>query len=59
MKSDLQELIDTAKKLSDRLDEIARQDREFSVNLQIEFERMSWEAIRWMDDLKAIKQYVG
>jgi len=59
MKTDLQALIDTAKILSDRLDEAARQEQEFCYDLQLEFERMSWEMTRFMDDIRNIKEYVG
>ena len=59
MKTDLQQLIDTAKSLSERLDEAARKEREFCVDLQLEFEKMSWEMLRMMDELQSIKQYVG
>ena len=52
-------LIDTAKALSDKLDAAAQQDREFCIKLQIEFEKMSWEMLRFSDDLKQIKEYVG
>jgi len=59
MKTDLQELIDTAKKLSDRLDEASRQEREFCIDIQSQFEIMSWEMLRFSDDLIQIQQYVG
>lgn len=59
MKTDLQELIDTAKRLSDRLDEAARQEEQFCYKLQNEFEQMSWEMLRFKDNLQQIKEYVG
>ena len=59
MKTDLQALIDTAKALSERLDEAARQELEFSTDLQLEFEQMSWEMIRMRDNLTNIQEWVG
>lgn len=59
MRTDLQALIDTAKALSDRLDEAARQEQEFCYKLQLEFEQMSWEMTRMMDNLTNIQEWVG
>ena len=57
MKTNLQELIDTAKCLSDRLEEAARQERDFCEELENEFEAMSWEAHKIVEDLKLIRLY--
>jgi len=59
MKTDLQELIDTAKALCDRLDNAARQEEEFCYKLQQEFEQMSWEVLRMRDNLTNIQEWVG
>ena len=59
MKTDLQELIDTAKSLCDKLDEAARQEEEFCYKLQQEFEQMSWEVLRMRDNLTNIQEWVG
>ncbi len=59
MKTDLQELIDTAKSLCEKLDEAARQEEEFCYKLQQEFEQMSWEVLRMRDNLTNIQEWVG
>lgn len=57
MKTDLQELIDTAKILCDRLEQAAREEKQFSEDLENEFEMMSWNVFKLSEDLKMIKLY--
>ncbi len=57
MKTDLQNLIDTAKVLCDRLEEAAKSEREMCADLECEFEKMSWDVFKVMEDIKMIKMY--
>jgi hypothetical protein len=57
--TNLQELIDTANKLSERLEMAANDEKRFSIDLQLHFERMSWQALCWANDLQEIKSYSG
>lgn len=56
---DLQDLINTAKNLSDRLDQMAADEKRFCTDICLRLEQMSWEAIRMMDDLKSIQNYAA
>lgn len=57
--SNLQLLIETAEKLCNTLDQAAKNEKQFALNVCIELERMSWEALRMSNDLKQIKEYCG
>lgn len=54
----LQELIDTANRLSERLEKAANDERKFCVDIQLRLEQMSWEMYRAANDLQAMKEYV-
>ena len=55
--TNLQELIDTANRLSQRLEVAATDEMRFGIDLCMNLERMSWEALRWANDLQEIKSY--
>jgi hypothetical protein len=57
MKTDLQELIDTAKTLCERLEQAAKDEQQMCQELQDEFEMLSWQAFKVMEDIKLIKQF--
>jgi len=57
MKTDLELLIDTAKTLCDRLEQAAKEEQEMCQELQDEFEIMSWQAFKIMEEIKLIKQF--
>lgn len=52
---DLNELIETANKLSNRLDDIAKDEIKFCEELGNDLERLSWETFCLCDDLKNIQ----
>lgn len=54
--TDLEELIETANRLSKRLEKAAEQERKFSVDVCLAFEQMSWEVYRTMNDIKLINE---
>jgi len=55
--TNLEELIETANRLSQRLEIAASDEMRFGYDLQLRFEQMSWEALRWANDLQEIKSY--
>lgn len=59
VQDDLNELIETTNRLSNRLDEIARDEIKFCEEMGSDLERMSWETLCLCDELKKIKQFVG
>lgn len=56
--TNLQELIETANRLSQRLENAANEEKRFSVDIQLTLERMSWEMYRCANDLQSIKSYM-
>lgn len=56
--TNLQDLIDTANRLSQRLEQAASEEKRFCVDLQLRFEQMSWELLRTADELQEIKNYI-
>lgn len=55
---ELQELIDTANKLSQGLERMANEEIKFCIDLQLRFEQMSWEIFRAASELNEIKSYI-
>lgn len=55
--TNLQELIETASRLSHRLEMAASEEKRFCIDICIKLEQMSWELYRTANDLKAIKDY--
>lgn len=55
--TNIQELIETASRLSHRLEIAASEEKRFCVDICIKLEQMSWELYRTANDLKAIKDY--
>lgn len=55
--TNLQELIDTAQRLSNRLEMAAQEEKRFCVDICMKLESMSWEMYRTANDLKSIKDY--
>lgn len=56
--TNLQELIDTANKLSERLGNAASEEKRFCVDLQFRFEQLSYEMLRMANELIEIKSYI-
>lgn len=55
----LEELIETANRLSQRLEQAANDELKFSVDICMRLESMSWELFRTANELQEIKQYVA
>lgn len=56
--TNLNELIETANRLSKRLEDAANDEKRFSVDLQLRFEQMSWDFYRAASELNEIKGYI-
>lgn len=56
--SDLEELIQTANRLSINLDKAAQKDKQFCVDVCQRLEQMSWEIFRTANELKEIRNYI-
>ena len=57
MNKDLQELIETAARFSNRLDRMANEERRFTDEISLFLEKMSWEMFQHSEDLQKIKYY--
>jgi hypothetical protein len=57
--TNLQELIDTASRLSQRLEMASNDERKFCVDIQFRLEQMSWEIYRTANELKEINNFFG
>ena len=58
MKTNLEELLETARQLSERLSQAAEDEMIFSQMMQEEFEKMSWEMLRMSNELEELKSYI-
>lgn len=56
--TNIQELIETANRLSTRLEQAANEERRFCADIQLRLEQMSWEMFRTANELKEIKDYI-
>lgn len=56
--TNLQELIDTAYKLSETLEKASNDERKFCFDVQHALEIMSWEMLKHANELKEIKNYI-
>lgn len=56
--TNLQDLIETANRLSQRLEQAANEERRFCVDIQMRFEAMSWETLRLANEIQEIKNYI-
>lgn len=56
--TNLQDLIETANRLSQRLEQAANDEKRFCVDLQLRFEQMSWECLRLSNEMQEIKTYI-
>lgn len=56
---DLDDLIETANRFCINLGVVSENENKFCVDICLELEKMSWEAMRMMNDLKQIKSYQG
>lgn len=56
--TNLQELIETANRLSQRLELAASEEKRFSVDICLTLERMAWDFYRSANDLQLIKDYL-
>ena len=57
--TNLQELIETANRLSQRLEQAANDEKKFCVDIQLKLECMAWEIFRTANELNEIKQYIA
>jgi len=57
--TDLQELIETAERLSQRLEAASAQEKKFCVDICMKLEQMSWEIFRTANELNEIRQYLA
>jgi hypothetical protein len=55
----LDELIETANRLSQRLEMAANDERRFCVDIQMRLEAMSWDLFKNANELLEIKNYIG
>lgn len=53
----LNELIDLANRLCENLDKASQNEKKFNTNVCLEFEKLSWETYRMLNDIKSIKEY--
>jgi len=56
--TNIQELIETANRLSLRLEQAASEETRFCVDICMTLERMSWDFYRAANDLQDIKNYI-
>jgi len=56
--TDLEVLIETTNRLSDRLSKAAEDEMRFGINLCMALERLSWEMLRTKDELQEIANLV-
>lgn len=56
--TNLQELIETANRLSQNLERAANEERRFCIDIQMRFEQMSWETLRLANEIQEIKNYI-
>ena len=57
--TNLQELIETANRLSKRLEQAASEEKRFCVDICLKLEQMSWESFRLANELNQIKEYIA
>lgn len=57
--SNIEELIETTRKLSKSLEQAASNERKFCVDIQLRLEAMSWEMWRSANELNELKYYLG
>ncbi len=55
--TNLEELIHTAQKLSDRLEMAAAEEKRFCVDICMRLECLSWEMLKTANELAEIKNY--
>jgi len=56
--TNLQELIETANRLSQRLEQASAEETRFSVDICLILERMSWDFYKSANDLQEIRDYL-
>ncbi len=56
--TDIEQLIDTANRFSKNLENAANEEKRFCADLQLRFEQMSWEMMRYANELREIKGYI-
>lgn len=57
--TNLQELIETANRLSQTLEQAASEEKRFCDDICIRLEQMSWEMFRTANELNEIKEYIA
>lgn len=56
--TNLQELIETAMRLSETLSNAANEEIRFCVDIQMKLEQMSWEMLRMANEIQEVKNYI-
>ena len=57
--TNLQELIETANRLSQRLEQAANDELRFGYDICARLEQISWEVYRTANELNEIKEYIA
>lgn len=57
--SNIEELIETTRKLSRSLEQAASNEKQFCVDIQLRLEEMSWQLWRSANELNELKYYLG
>lgn len=55
--TNLEELVQTAQRLSKRLEMAAAEEKRFCVDICMRLEQLSWELLKTADEIEAIKNY--
>ncbi len=56
--TNLEELIETTQRLSDRLEKASSDEMKFGYDICMRLECMSWECLKLSGELKEIKSYI-
>lgn len=57
--NDINELVETVKRLCDNIDQMANNEKKFCVDMQIALEQASWEITRHANHIKELAYYFG
>lgn len=55
--TDLEELIEVADRLCNRLEKAASDEKKFSLDLCLQFERQSWEMFKLCNEIKELREF--
>jgi hypothetical protein len=54
----MQETISLAERTCDKLDKLADDELNFTLDMRMHFERMAWESLRLADELRAFREWL-